>query len=77
MMAVLGVVFERHGGFPETAPTKLRPPTAARVQATPSPLPPSNQTWRRSYRVQDSPRNVATELWRTSRSPMRSTVRRQ
>ena len=35
MMAMLGVVFERHGGFPETewdhpAPTRHRPPTEAR-----------------------------------------------
>src|SRR5271157_3803759 len=43
VMAMLGVVFERHGGFPEIewdhpAPTRLRPPTAARVRATPSTL---------------------------------------
>jgi Rhodopirellula transposase DDE domain len=42
-MAMLGMVFERHGGFPDTewdhpAPTGLRPPTAARVHATPSPV---------------------------------------
>jgi hypothetical protein len=40
-MAVLGVVFERHGGFPDTewghpAPTRIRPTTAARVHATSS-----------------------------------------
>src|SRR5258708_348763 len=41
VMAMIGVVFERHDGFPGTewdhpAPTRLRPPTAARVHATPS-----------------------------------------